>query len=311
MNDTDEMSVEESEFLQNEIMIEMERFARLKIKSTDAFLSTNVDKLKAVVLDLLRVCFGEDVSADNIKERLEKHIDAMEIGISEASGPPQPGVNSVAETHILFTQRILAAYIGGITKKLEGKWVDIWSESHGDFIELSAVHDVLLKYRMFLNMIPCLVTLRADRPQFLGEYDSGDFTEALLLNPEAGKATITLDLLQPKENLVAAFEKFIDQAKAKISERPESKMLVNLYDFTRKKDGRRDKPLYNDWHKAIIDFEETSDYGSFYQAAQDFAPQKKDGNQGIDTTRKNFANRTKRYYSLLYAVMNNKFPSLN
>jgi hypothetical protein len=311
MNDTKENNDEIREFLQNELIPETERLSLLKKHSMDAFNSRDCGKMKVVVLELLQACFGDDVLPENIRERLDKQIDAMETCLKETSGLPQPGENSVVEYHCLFAQRILAAHIGTLAKRLEKSWLDIWPGTLWGFVQLLGFHDVLLKYRLYLNMIPGLVALRSLKPPFLAEWDSGLFTKNILVDSEAGRATITIDLLQPEENLINAFERFIDQAKSEIKNNTENKRLVNLYDFTRQKDGRRKKPLYSDWHRAIIDFEEASGYASYYQAAQDFAPQKKDGSKGVDTTRKNFENRTKRYYSMLDAVTSDTFPSFD
>lgn len=290
--------------LQDELIPMLEILAGLKSQAEAASSSSDVKKMKSTLLGLLRACFGEDVSQANICARFGDQVDAMDRYIKEMGPVPQPGVGLVVKYNSVYAVRILAAFVYKLSDNLEQKWLDFWSETPADFVRLLGVHDIFLKYYLYLYIIPQLIAIRSCNGSGLVDWDHGCSLNHIATDPAAGRATISFDLLQPKEDLLKSFEKFVDQAKEKIklSPEPENKMFLNLYDFPRKKDGHRSKPLYADWYKAIISFEQATDSKSCYQAEADWDLSK----SGV--TAKTFLNRTNRYYSLLHSVMSNTFP---
>lgn len=279
--------------------------------SSDALLHADLEKMKDVVLGLLKILFGDGVSRDNIRERLETYRSKMEECITENSEVDLvPGENSVINGHILFAQRILVAYFASLyIQRLERNWLDSWSgKTEHDLASLSVLHDVLLKLLLYVRTLPVVVAIRSLSPEFEAEWSSDASLDIVLNDSSVGRASITLDLLQPKENLMVAFEQFIDKAKSRIKENPDNKLLMNLYDFTRKKDGRRNKPPYRDWYRAILDFEDSSEYPSLYGASRGLTVSDEEDPESL---RKNLENRSKRFNSLLISIMENTFPSVD
>lgn len=269
-------------------------------------------KLKEVVNYLLQMAFGNDVNAGNISARFEKVRCTLEKHLIDSTGNPLPGKNSVVEGHLLFAQRILVARIGSYVRYLERRWLDEWLiDSPTNFDNLYNFHNVLKNYSFYTTIYPAVVELRryTYRHSFSSEGNLNASLEYLLQGFPGATATITIDLLQPKENLMVAFERLIDKAKSEMREHPENQMMLNLYDFTREREKkcRRNKPPYKDWHRAILDYEDSSEYCSFHQAGKDLAQE----NEKFESVARSLGNRSKRYFQMFNAVMNDTFPALD
>lgn len=264
-------------------------------------------KLIAAVEGLLKVIFEQDVSKDNIGDRfnvMKNELDSLLLAGFSSHSTPNPMDDPAVCIHIQFAQRILIAWIGRHINILSRRWLSHFSALPD--IRLIRFHDGLLRLISYMRMIPHIVMLRSMATLTVIDNDLDVSPEKFLFHRDAGTGRITIDLLQPKETLMAAFEQYVDTAKAKMRENAGNQMMANLYDFCRKKDGRREKSLYRDWYNAIIEFEDYEGYASSRQAAEEMAGDEEDP----DSVRRTMDNRLKRFYSLVEAVMENRFPRL-
>jgi len=264
-------------------------------------------KLLAAVEGLLKVIFDEDVSKDNIGDRfniMKNELDSLLLAGFSNHSTPNPMDDPAACIHIQLAQRILIAWIGRYISILSRRWLSHFSKLPD--IQLIKFHDELLKFISYLRLIPHVVMLRSMATITVTDNDFDVSPDRFLFHHNAGTGRITVDLLQPKETLMAAFEQYIVAAKTKMRETADNQMMMNLHDFRRKKDGRREKSLYRDWYNAIIEFEDYEGYASSRQAAGELAGDEED----LDSVRRTMDNRLKRFCSLVDAIMKNRFPCL-
>lgn len=301
----DDKDVDFAEFLALDVAVTGLKLEPLK----ELALAGDKDKAKliAAVEGLLKIVFNQDVTKDNIADRfniMKNELDSLLLAGFSKHSAPNPLDDPAVCIHIQLAQRILFAWIGRYINILSRRWLSHFSSLPD--IRLIRFHDYLLRLISYLRMIPHIVMLRSMAAITVADNDLDVNLEKFLFHSGAGTGQITVDLLQPKETLMAAFEQYVDTAKAKMRENKDNQMMVNLYDFRRKKDGRREKSLYRDWYNAIIEFEDYEGYSSSRQAAEEMAGDKED----TDSVRRTMDNRLKRFYSLVDAVMENKFPCL-
>jgi len=264
-------------------------------------------KLIAAVEGLLKVIFDQDVSKDNIRDRfniMKNELDSLLLAGFSSNSTPNPMDDPAVCIHIQLAQRILIAWIGRYINILSRRWLSHFSKLPD--IQLIKFHDELLRLISYIRIIPHVVMLRSMPTITVIDSDLDVSPEKLPTNRDAGTGRITVDLLQPKETLMAAFELYIDTTKARMKDHADNQMMMNLYDFRRKKDGRREKSLYRDWYNAIIEFEDYEGYASSRQAAEELAGDEEDS----DSVRRTMDIRLKRFCSLVTAVMENRFPCL-
>lgn len=294
-----------AEFLELDVVVTGLKLEPLRVLA----LAGDKDKAKliAAVEGLLKIIFDEDVSRDNIEERfnvMKNELDSLLLAGFSNNSNPNPMDDPAVCIHIQLAQRILFAWIGRYINMLSRRWLSHFS-SRPD-IHLIKLHDELLRLISYLRMIPHIVMLRSMASITVTDNDLDVSPDKFLFHRDAGTGRITVDLLQPKETLMAAFEQYVDAAKAKMRETADNQMMMNLYDFRRKKDGRREKSLYRDWYNAIIEFEDNDGYASSWQAAKELSGDAED----LDSVRRTMNNRLKRFCSLVDAIKNNKFPCL-
>ena len=258
---------------------------------------------------LLKIVFGSDVDITNIRERFEKLSEDIDkklqiVEMQELSA--KSNKKNVVWLHLALSQRILMTAVGFYIHHLEIHWT--WLEKDAE--RSTMVINILQKLIAHLKLLPVYILLRKVQTLTPISKSINVSYQQLAIDKECGTATLQVDLLQPKEVILKAFEDFIDESKNEMRGIPGNQGVVNLYDVRRKKDGRLDKSIYMDWHDAIKSMERACDFNNFYEASK-MAPNKIAPKEDPENVRKRLEFRAKRYHTLLQSILNDRFPSLD